>query len=196
MISEVYGFAVGTTTIEELVHYGIDTIIGVGYVGAFTEAATGDKFIADSVMSDLPLATHYGVGAFEPVMPSNRLDAFLSERLSSLAHSLRRLKVWNSNSLYREYGDTVARMKSRGCQVVNMDTLSVFAAARLCREETGRPIEYAYAGTVTDAEGTDDEWESDLMDAIGGEKASSHDELIRILVTRAMPDWLEASGDD
>ena len=41
VISEVYGFAVGTTTVEELAYYGIDHLVGLGYVGAIDGADMG-----------------------------------------------------------------------------------------------------------------------------------------------------------
>ncbi len=70
VISEVYGFEVGSTTVEEVLYYGIRDIIGIGYVGAFNGAAIGQRFIATAAMSDLPLAKHYGVKEFTPVKPS------------------------------------------------------------------------------------------------------------------------------
>ena len=60
VLSEVYGFAVGATTVEELIHHGIEHIIGIGYVGAFNGAPVGHRLIATATMSDLPLAAHYG----------------------------------------------------------------------------------------------------------------------------------------
>ena len=41
VISEVYGFAVGATTVEELIYHGIKHIIGIGYAGAFNAAPVG-----------------------------------------------------------------------------------------------------------------------------------------------------------
>ena len=69
VVSEVYGFAVGATTVEELVHHGIDNIIAMGYVGAFNSAPMGQPFVAKDTMSDLPLAAHYGVPEFVACKP-------------------------------------------------------------------------------------------------------------------------------
>ena len=66
VVSEVYGFAVGTTTVEELIHYGVEYIIGIGYAGAFNGAQVGKRFVAQDTMSDLAIAAHYGVDAFGP----------------------------------------------------------------------------------------------------------------------------------
>ena len=48
ILSEVYGFEVGSTIDEELIYFGIKNIIGNGYVGAFDGAPIGQKFIAKS----------------------------------------------------------------------------------------------------------------------------------------------------
>ena len=77
VISEVYGFAVGATTVEELVHHGIKHIIGIGYVGAFNGARAGDRFVAVGTMSDLPLAAHYGTQAHDRCTPTAALYALV-----------------------------------------------------------------------------------------------------------------------
>lgn len=37
VIAEVYGGPISTTTVEELHHYGVSTIIGIGFVGSLYE---------------------------------------------------------------------------------------------------------------------------------------------------------------
>ncbi|MEM7345042.1 MAG: hypothetical protein AAF485_12430 [Chloroflexota bacterium] len=73
VVSEVYGFAVGSTTVEELVHHGINYIIAVGYAGAFNGAPVGQPFIAKDTLADLPLAAHYGVREYEGCQPTAAL---------------------------------------------------------------------------------------------------------------------------
>lgn len=188
VISEVYGFAVGATTVEELVHHGIDQIIGIGYVGAFNGAAVGQRFIATDTIADLPLATHYGVDAFVRCAPTASLYELVSKCAQDDAVAWGHYTVWNGNSLYREFPQTAAQMKDHGCDVVNMDTLAVYAVAPICARDTNRDISCIYVGTVTDAIANDDgDWESDLIEAVKREDAHPHDDLVRFMVETVLP---------
>jgi uridine phosphorylase len=183
VISEVYGFPVGATTVEELAYRGIETIIGVGYAGAFGAAPLGKKFVAVDTISDLPQARHYGVEALQAVQPSKRLFNSLMNHIKKDQAEWGRFRVWNSNSLYREHSKLVQQMKDHGCEAVNMDVLSLYAVAPVCAVEMGRDIEYIYVGTVTDAEGAGDgNWSSDLSDLVRGDGENSHDHLVRWMV--------------
>lgn len=189
VISEVYGFEVGSTTVEELVYYGISTIIGVGYVGAFNGAPMGQRFIASAAMSDLPLGQHYGVGAFELTHPETSLYQILSTLTAVEELDWPHYTVWCSNSLYREYPATILAMKAHGCSVVNMDTISIYGVAPLCAKESGLNVRYVYVGTVTDAvskEGTSGE--SDLMETITSDARQPHDDLVTYLVETLLPE--------
>lgn len=186
VISEVYGFAVGATTVEELIHYGINNIIGIGYVGAFGGAALGQRFIARATMSDLPLAAHYGTAAFQPCEPTGHLLALLRD--CTKQEPWAEYTVWNSNSLYREYPETISQMRDQGCHVVNMDTLSLYAVAPVCAQATAQPISCLYVGTVTDAAEADAEaWQSDLIEAVDRQQAHPHDELVTFMVETFLP---------
>ncbi len=188
VISEVYGFAVGATTVEELVHHGIDQIIGIGYVGAFNGAAVGQHFIATDTMADLPLAAHYGVDAFVRCPPTASLYTLVSQYAQDDAAAWGHYTVWHGNSLYRESPQTVQQMQDRGCHVVNMDTLAVYAVAPVCARDAEHDINYIYVGTVTDStadEGGD--WESDLLEAVKREDAHPHDDLVRFMVETVLP---------
>ena len=188
VVSEVYGFPVGTTTVEELVHHGVDAIIAVGYAGAFNRAPMGQPFIAVGTMSDLPIGVHYGVGAYVRCEPSGALLARLRKIVNEDNVSWGHYTVWTGNSLYREYPDTVEHMRGQGCDVVNMDTLSVYAATPLCAREAGREVGCIYVGTVTDSqEGQAEAWESDLIDAVKRETEHPHDRLVQFLVEKVLP---------
>lgn len=182
VVSEVYGFPVGATTVEELIYRGIETIIGIGYAGAFISVQTGKRFIATETISDLPQARHYGVEAFQPVKPSQ----FLFEKLVNCIDGKEnwgRYRVWNSNSLYRESPDLIDRLKKKGCEAVNMDVLSLYAVAPVCAQEIGQKIKYIYVGTITDTESDcENEWNSDLTKVVSGLEINPHNALVRFMV--------------
>ena len=188
VISEVYGFPVGATTVEELIYRGVDTIIGLGYAGAFNAAPMGRKFIATETVSDLPQAHHYGVEALQAVYPDHELLQMLISCIGEEVHDWGQYRVWNSNSLYREYPVLVQNMKEQGCSAVNMDVLSLYAVAPVCAREAARDIHYVYVGTVTDAEsGEEQNWQSDLSNVVSGKGKNPHDDLVRFMVEGLLP---------
>ena len=85
-------------------------------------------------MSDLPLAAHYGVEAYERCEPTPALLDLLDVCLGVDKAAWGRYTVWNGNSLYRESARIVQQMKNRGCHVVNMDTLSIYTVTPVCRD--------------------------------------------------------------
>ena len=194
VISEVYGFAVGATTVEELVHYGLRQIIGIGYAGAFSGAEMGQRFVAAGTMADLPLAAHYGVDAYDVCEPRGRLVEVMEECVERDTAVWGQYTVWNGNSLYREYSETVAQMREKGCEVVNMDTLSLYAVAPVCAREVQEEVSCIYVGTVTDAaEGETADWQSDLLQAVDRQQAHPHDALITFIVEVVLPAIMQDS---
>ncbi len=188
VISEVYGFAVGATTVEELIHHGVKNIIGLGYVGAFNGAPMGKRFVATGTMSDLPLAAHYGIVEQELCQPTASLLDLMTTYIESDTEDWGRYTVWNGNSLYREYMEVIDRMRGLGCEVVNMDTLSVYAVTPVCERDTGRSVRCIYVGTVTDSmKDETSDWDSDLMENVTGAVGQSHDGLVKFLIETVLP---------
>ena len=188
VVSEVYGFAVGATTVEELVHHGIRNIIAMGYVGAFNGAPLGQPFIAKDTMSDLPLAAHYGIPEFVRCKPTGDLYQIVKSCVVKDLTKWGDYSVWTSNSLYRESPEIVQRMRDKHCDVVNMDTLSVYAVTPVCARDSKRGIGCIYVGTVTDSKEKDDvNWDSDLIKAVEREETHPHDKLVKFMVEIILP---------
>ena len=185
VISEVYGFAVGATTVEELVYYGIRYIFAVGYVGAFNGAPVGQPFIAKETMSDLPLAAHYGVREFVRCRPTEDLYQLVSSCIADQQWG--EYVVWTGNRIYRESQPTIQQMKEQGCEVVNMDTLSSYAVTPVCARDAQRDVSCLYVGTVTDSGSEAEELSSDLIEAVKRETVHPHDELVKFMVEILLP---------
>ena len=183
VLGEIYGFPVGATTVEELVHHGIRYIIAVGYAGAFNDAPLGMPFIATETMSDLPIAVHYGIAEFVHCKPSNELLTLVTSCIKDEESDWGQFSVWTGNSLYRETAQVVQQMKDRGCDVVNMDTLSIYAATPVSARDAGREVDYIYVGTVTDSmEGKTKDWNSNLIEAVKRDSIHPHDNLVKFMV--------------
>jgi len=186
VISEVYGFAVGATTVEELVHYGIKYIIAIGYAGAFNGAPMGQSFVAKATMADIPLAAHYGVPEFFSCEPTKELCELVDSCIED--NSWGHYTVWNGNSLYRESDQIVQKMKDHGCELVNMDVLSIYAVTPVCVLDTQQDVSCIYVGTITDSNATEgDDWESDLIEAVRRDEEHPHDKLIKFMVETLLP---------
>ena len=102
VVSEVYEFAVGATTVEELVHHGISHIVAIGYAGAFNAVPVGQPFVATDTMSDLLLAAHYGVREYVRSAPTEKLYQLVNACIQDDAADWGHYTVWTGNGLYRE----------------------------------------------------------------------------------------------
>ncbi len=112
------------------------------------------------------------------------LDTCIREDTNQWGH----FTVWTSNSLYRESPQIVQHMKDHGCDVVNMDTLSIYAVTPVCAADAKRKVEFIYVGTVTDSkQEKDEDWHSDLVEAVKRETAHPHDHLVTFLVETFLP---------
>jgi hypothetical protein len=79
-------------------------------------------------------------------------------------------------------------MKEQGCEVVNMDTLSIYAVTPVCAHDAQREVSCIYVGTVTDSMGNQsEEWSSDLIEAVNRETVHPHDGLINFMVEIVLP---------
>lgn len=148
----------------------------------------GQSFLATQALSDISLATHYGIEAFVPSYPSRGLYQQVKEIVREEGQSWGEYRVWSSNSLYRESPELIARIKEAGCDVVNMDTLSIYAVGHVCAKERNQQMDCLYVGTVTDSEKEDTEeaWDSDLLSAVKREEAHPHDKLVGFMVEQVL----------
>ena len=96
--------------------------------------------------------------------------------------------VWTGNSLYRESDQIVQHMRGQGCDVVNMDTLSIYAVTPVCARDAQRDVGCIYVGTVTDSmEDKSEDWNSDLIEAVNRKEAHPHDQLLHFMVETVLP---------
>lgn len=152
VISEVYGGPVTATTMEELAYYGIETVIGFGYVGSFNfDLSIGDNIIVSSALSEKGTTPHYSSAKF--AFPCPFYYELLKDEFKSVIS-------WTTNVLYREYTKDIEKVLLEGCSVVNMETSHFYA----CAEKLG--IKAIYFATVSDFLGSD--WKISLGCSIRG----------------------------
>lgn len=161
VVSEVYGGPVSVTTVEELKYYGIDTIIGLGFVGSLkSELPTGTIINGVKALTEEGASRHYTNELY--VTPN--LDMNVPNTLPEC--------IWTTNALYQEYDEDVQKALSLGCSVVNMDTSHLYASC----------IKYKilcnYFAVVTDViehttisnnhNNSKIDWKNDLHDIVNG----------------------------
>ena len=152
VIAEVYGGPMSVTTVEELKHYGIKTIIGIGFVGSLTSRLpTGRIIVAEKALVEPGTTPHYCKNT-DIVGPTLQL------KMGGFSQEY----VWTTNALYREYKEDVETALKFGCSVVNMDTSHLYAACKML------DIACEYYAVVSDVIGNDDNctWDNSLTKAV------------------------------
>lgn len=151
VISEVYGGPVSVTTVEELHYYGVETIIGIGFVGALKPSLpVGTIVVAEKALTEVGTTPHYQKNRDIFVKPTMKMNLNITMEPTC---------VWTTNALYQEYPEDVKRAIGLGCSVVNMDTSHLYAACDLL------DLNCQYYAVVTDIIG-DHDWVNSLHDVV------------------------------
>lgn len=152
VVAEVYGGPVSVTTVEELAFYGINKIIGIGFVGSLIKSIKiGDKIYGESAFIEAGTTPHYHKSGDIYTYPTG-LNIIRDEM------NIRRECIWTTNALYREYPDDVDKAKNMLCTVVNMDTSHFYAACSFMN------IGCEYYAVVSDH--INEEWNNELTSAV------------------------------
>lgn len=147
VVSEVYGGPMSVTTVEELKYYGVNKIIGLGFVGSFDEEIKiGDNIHAHQSQADVIGTTDYYVD--EQIDNSTHYNVYptlwhdYSENNNDV--EIKGVGIWTTNAFYRETKEQVETAKNMGSQCVNMDTSHLYAACEKLN------IGVTYYATVSD----------------------------------------------
>jgi purine-nucleoside phosphorylase len=140
VIAEVYGGPVSVTTVEELKYYGIQQIIGIGFVGALKpQFNVGNSIVAEKALIEMGTTPHYhNINLFISK------DLYVEPSMKLGLSNVQNVCVWTTNTLYREYSAEIIMALTMGCSVVNMDTSHLYAACKMLN------IACEYYATVSD----------------------------------------------
>nr|WBF70350.1 putative ankyrin repeat protein [Megavirus caiporensis] len=184
VVAEVYGGPVSVTTVEELKHYGINTIIGIGFVGSFNPAIkTGSTIMASKSLIELGTTPHYYANRGYYTFPHYELSTVLK---------MPETCVWTTNALYREHKTDILNAIKSNCHVVNMDTSHFYASCEMLQ------IKCVYYAVVSDFISLEEdsevelenntnseEWSNELTKAVNGSESiviQSQTKLIQSLL--------------
>uniref|UniRef100_A0A6C0C822 Nucleoside phosphorylase domain-containing protein n=1 Tax=viral metagenome TaxID=1070528 RepID=A0A6C0C822_9ZZZZ len=153
VLAEVYGGPVSVSVVEELHHYGISNIIGLGFVGSLT----ADLPISKNICSGNSLVEQ---GTCPHYMSTSDCDMIESDDIieKMFNNKLESCNIWTTNGIYREYEHDIQRAKEFNCRAVNMDTAPLFASCKMLN------LSYGYVATVSDV--LDEKWTNDLTASI------------------------------
>lgn len=174
----------GAAALEELKVFGLEYVIGVGAVGAFSERLRiGDILIADrAIVSDgaSKAYTDEPIVRPSPFMQSLAEETFLRHELP-VNHTC----VWQSDAIYRESLEARDAWREQGAECVNVETSTLYAVSG----ELG--IQSVSLNWITDStvSGTWTGWGKGEVPAKNGEQPSpppTHDSPLVVMEDMAI----------
>lgn len=149
VLSEVYGGPVCATIIEELHYYGITCIIGLGFVGSFTNNI-GTNIKCTKSLAENGTTPHYST---DTLISTTNIISDLFDLPDEI--------VWTTNAIYQEYKSDVDFAKTYHCTCVNMDTSHFYAVCKMLS------VPCLYLATVSDIlQEQDTDWINELTECI------------------------------
>ena len=122
--------------VEELVSYGARRIYEVGTAGAIDESlCVGDVVVLEGAFSDEGASKHYYADE-DWFATSGKLSRRLMTTFEKRGIPYVTAKAWTTDAPYRETKVKVARYRSKGAAVVNMESSAVFAIGAYRNIET------------------------------------------------------------
>lgn len=119
----------GAVALEELKVFGLEYVIGVGAVGAFSERLNiGEILIADrAIVSDGASKAYTN----EPVVyPSPYMQSLAEDVFQRNGHPVNHTCVWQSDALYRESLESRKLWREQGAECVNCETSTLYAVSK------------------------------------------------------------------
>lgn len=147
------GSALSAALLEEVIAFGCRKFIACGGCGVLEkDLPVGELFVVTAAIRDEGVSYHYLPPARE-VQANPGAVAVLEKTLSQKGVPYRTAKTWTTDAPYRETHLTVARRRSEGCLVVEMEAAAMMAVAEFRGVTLGQVL---YAGD--DLSG--DEWDN------------------------------------
>lgn len=146
-LAHVYGGPVSSATVEELAYYGVDIILAYGLAGGLgtKDLAMGDFYLVEDALAADGTTPHY---SGEKVIAADRS---LRDRVLSLwpaSAAMRPVRAATGDAIYREDDATLEGFVREGCDIVNLDSAHLYAAARINSE--GRAMRAIQCGVISD----------------------------------------------
>ncbi|MBV9906015.1 MAG: hypothetical protein JOY52_00480 [Hyphomicrobiales bacterium] len=149
-LAHVYGGPVSAATVEELAYYGVEVILAYGLAGGLGGKGLkmGDFYLVGDAFAADGTTPHYSrervIGADHTLR-----DEALSSWSSAMGDApMTVVRAATGDALYREDDAMLEGFRNEGCDIVNLDSAHLYAAARVNAE--GRAIRAIQCGVVSD----------------------------------------------
>jgi uridine phosphorylase len=140
----LYGGPLSATVLEEVAHYGIETVIGYGYAGSLRrQIPIGQIVLADAAIISDGTSREY-LPKDQMAHPDPTLVQPLDESAKELGKPIMKSTIWTTDAIYREYPEKIEEWRGRGADVVNMDTSYFYAISQVVK------LSSIYACVVSD----------------------------------------------
>ncbi len=148
------GGAAAVGLLEELHALGAKRVLYFGSCGSLDRNITaGHLLVPTAAYRDEGTSYHYAP-------PSDFIEVRSADRLAEIFDELSvpyiKTKTWTTDAIYRETQDNMAKRKSEGCSVVEMECASIMAAAQFRGIEA---YQFLYAADCLDG----DKWDSRIL---------------------------------
>lgn len=148
------GGAATAGLLEEITAMGAKKVLYFGSCGSLDKAITaGHLLVPTAAYRDEGTSYHYAP-------PSDFIEVRSADRIAEIFDGLSvpyiKTKTWTTDAIYRETQDNMAKRKSEGCSVVEMECASVMAAAQFRGIEA---YQFLYAADCLDGEA----WDSRIL---------------------------------
>jgi len=137
------GAPMAASTLEELIALGVRDVIACGGAGVLDSSLpVGQALVVTSALRDEGTSYHY-------LKPARwvRLHPFASRAIRQVCaeggQSLRAVRAWTTDGVYRETPGQIRKRRAEGCGVVEMEAAALAAVARFRKIRFGQLL---YAG--------------------------------------------------
>lgn len=166
-LTHVYGGPVSSATAEELAFFGITHILAYGLAGGLGTRGIkmGDFYLVEDAHAFDGTTPHYSA---EPLQRADTSLRDLTLARWTCGEDLTPVRAATGDAIYREDDALLERYRQAGCDIVNLDSAHLFAAARI--NSAGRRVAAIQAGVISDVvAGSAAEAESALSTMLSGE---------------------------
>ncbi|MBW2056041.1 MAG: nucleoside phosphorylase [Deltaproteobacteria bacterium] len=126
-----YGSPAAAMLLEELIAFGVNRALFLGYCGSIQESlGLGDMVLPSLALREDGTSYHYLPRGVE-CRPDKELFLSLEQYLERRGVSIRAGPVWTTDALYRETRDKIEDYRTRGVLAVEMEMSALFAVASL-----------------------------------------------------------------
>ncbi len=158
-LQHVYGGPVSASTVEELAYYGIEYILAFGLAGGLGTKSLklGDFYMIDHAISFDGTSSHY---SSDKKFSCSPIYSQLIFEHWNVGEPLSGVTAATGDAIYREDELYLQNALDHDCDIVNLDTSHLYAAA--VNNHEGKKIHAVECGVLSDACVDIKNWESKL----------------------------------